>query len=84
MSGEQSPNKIVPLYAARVENLRAGSFVGVICDGCGHSAHVAAEVIQNKLPGSEPIKYLGVKLRCDACGERGRVILDVRRALGYV
>jgi len=81
---EQNTNKVVPLYAARVEDLRPGSFVGVICDACGHSSHVASETIQNKLPGSEPIQYLGIKLRCEACGERGRVILDVRRALGYV
>jgi len=84
MSGEQSPNKIVPLYAARVENLRPGTFVGVICDACGHSAHVASETIQDRLPGSEPIKYLDKKLRCDSCGERGNVIIDARRALGYV
>jgi hypothetical protein len=84
MPEEQNENiKLVPMYAARVADLRAGTFVSVICDACGHSAHVAAEAIQDRLPGFEPIKYLDAKLRCDACGERGNVVVDCRRALGY-
>jgi hypothetical protein len=71
------------MYAARVEDLRPGTFVSVICDECGHSGHVASETIQSKVAGYELVQYLRKKMRCEACDVVGNVIVDCRRALGY-
>ena len=80
---EQNANRLVPMYAARVADLRAGEFVGVICDGCGHASDVSVEAVQSRVAGSTFVNRLGTKLRCDRCGERGQVIVNARRALGY-
>lgn len=73
----------VPMYAARVADLRAGHSVGVICDQCGHAANVSVETVQDRVAGWTFVNKLGLKLRCAKCGERGKVIVNARRALGY-
>jgi len=80
---EQTGNKLVPRYAARVENLRPGTWVVVICSACGHAADIASATIQARLPGYLPVDALEKKLRCDRCGTIGKVVVDSRRALGY-
>jgi hypothetical protein len=63
---------------------RAGTWLGCICDHCGHAADVASEDVQNRVSGSVFVNKLGMNWRCEKCGERGKVIVNARRALGYV
>jgi hypothetical protein len=84
---EQKRN-IVPLYAARVEDLTHAPTVSVSCT-CGHKAEIPVETIAAKLPGWYRVSELSRVLRCRACRaigngtETGDVRVDPRRALGY-
>jgi hypothetical protein len=75
MMPEQNPNKprMVPLYAARVEDLREGQFVGVICENCGHAADVAVQAIQARMSGRSFVSHIDRRLKCDKCGKSGKV-----------
>jgi hypothetical protein len=84
---EQRRN-IVPLYAARVEDLTHGLTIAVSCT-CGHKAEVPVATIAAKLPGWYRVTELSRVLRCRACRaigngtETGDVRVDPRQALGY-
>ena len=71
---------MVPIYAARVENLTHHETVTALCEACGHVAEVPVETLWRKLPGYTRI--LDLRLCCTRCGERRRVELDATRALG--
>jgi hypothetical protein len=79
---------IVPLYAARVEDLTHASTISVSCT-CGHKAEIPIATIAAKLPGWYRVSELSRVLRCRRCGakgngkETGDVRVDPRRALGY-
>jgi hypothetical protein len=82
-SGKVEQSKyIVPLYAARLEHLTHALSVTATCI-CGHVAEVSVEVLWKRLPLSTRISDLPSRLRCEACDEKGRCEIDVRRALGY-
>jgi hypothetical protein len=53
---EECPRRprMVPLYAARVENLRVGHAVSVRCRMCGHVAEISVINIREKLPLYSP------------------------------
>jgi hypothetical protein len=78
---------VVPLYAARVEDLH-GPTIAVSCT-CGHKAEIPVATITAKLPGWYRVSELSRVMRCRACGaigngtETGDVRVDPRRALGY-
>jgi hypothetical protein len=84
---EQRRN-IVPLYAARVEDLTRGPTIAVSCT-CGHKAEVPVATIAAKLPGWYRVSELSRVLRCRRCGakgngqETGDVRVDPRLALGH-
>jgi hypothetical protein len=71
------------MYAARVENLRPGTFVGVICDGCGHATDVASETIQNLVPGSFFVNKAWAKAPVREMWRPGKGDRERARALGY-
>jgi uncharacterized Zn finger protein len=73
---------MVPLYAARVADLRAGTAVSLKCRGCGHVAEISAMVLRERLSLHAFVKHLGPEFRCTACGKKGATV-DARRALGY-
>jgi hypothetical protein len=73
---------MVPLYIARIADLRVGTKVGVICQKCGHLAEVSALTLRERLPRDEFVKHIGVRFRCQRCGHKGAQI-DARGALGY-
>ena len=77
----ESP-RMVPLYIARVANLRVGTMVGVTCQKCGHLAEVPALVLRERLPRDEFVKHIGVRFRCQRCDRRGAEV-DARGALGH-
>ena len=74
---------VAPLYAARVEDLQFAPTIGVTCPECQHKSEIAVEVIRTKLSKWEKVLDLPYTLRCANCGEKGRAIIDARRALGY-
>jgi hypothetical protein len=73
---------MVPLYIARVADLRVGTLVGVICRSCGHLAEVPSVVLRGRLHADEFVKHLGPQFRCKLCNSKGADV-DARRALGH-
>ena len=73
---------IVPLYAARVENLVHADMVRVLCT-CGHKGTVSVAAIKALLPGYEPVGAIKRVMRCHRCNTKGDVEVDCRAALGY-
>ena len=74
---------MVPLYAARIEDLGPGDFVRVECIACGHDELLAPDVLRIKgvpLPPYTPVLDLECRLRCRTCDVRGRVAVSIRWA----
>ena len=72
---------MVPLYAARIEDLGPGDFVKVDCAACKHTALLAPAFL-SRLGVSPPRKVLDLKdrMRCRACGARGRAVVSIKWA----
>ena len=71
---------MVPMYAARVEDLTHHETVTALCASCGHVAEIPVADLWHKLP---PFKRVAeIRIRCTRCGERDRVELDATKALG--
>jgi hypothetical protein len=81
ISMPESP-RMVPLYIARVADLRVGTFLAVTCRGCGHLAEIPALTLRARLPLDAFVKRLGPQFRCRHCNHKGADI-DARGALGY-
>ena len=77
----ESP-RMVPLYIARVIDLRIGNSVAVRCRACGHVAGLPVAKLREKLPRNGFVKHLGPQFRCQICGHKGAEV-DARRALGH-
>jgi hypothetical protein len=85
---------MVPLYAARVEDLGPGDFVKVDCAACQHTALLVREAdrlaLRAKLApaflsrlGLNPRgKVLDLKdrVRCRGCGARGGAVVSIKWA----
>jgi hypothetical protein len=70
---------MLPLYAARLEDLGSGDFVKVDCAACHHVALLTAEALLR--PGLNPAaKVLDLKgrFRCRGCGRKGRAVVSVK------
>jgi hypothetical protein len=76
------PARMVPLYVARVADLRIGRFVAVTCRRCGHVAELPVVHLKDRLPRNELVKHLGPRFRCRQCHHKGAEV-DARSALGY-
>jgi hypothetical protein len=76
------PPNMVPLYVARVADLRYGKSLSVTCRHCGHVAEIAVSWLRPLLPLRGFVKHLGPHFRCRQCGHKGAEI-DARRALGH-
>ena len=65
---------MVPLYAARIEDLGPGDFVRVECGACGHDVLIPASVLLQGLgcPPHTPVLDLEPWLRCRECDARGK------------
>jgi hypothetical protein len=72
---------MVPLYAARIEDLGPGDFVKVDCAACGHTALLAPGFL-NRLGLSPGNKVLDLKdrVRCRACSARSRAVVSIKWA----
>jgi len=70
---------MVPIYAAKIEDLGPGDFVKVDCAACSHTALLTPAFLARF--GPEPrIRVLDLKdrVRCRACGVRGRAVVSIR------
>jgi hypothetical protein len=65
------------LFEARIEDLSIRDRVKIECQ-CGRVALIAVQGLG--LPAYEPIRELAHKLRCENCGERGKVLLSIEWA----
>lgn len=71
---------MVPMYAARIEDLTHHETVTALCVACGHVAEVPITDLWRKFPRYKRIR--DIRLWCTRCGERERVELDGTKALG--
>jgi len=70
---------MLPLYAARIEDLGRGGFVKVDCAAWQHVALLTPERLL-KVGLSPAAKVLDLKgrFRCRRCGRRGRAVVSIR------
>jgi hypothetical protein len=70
---------MLPLYAARIEDLRSGDFVKVDCSVCGHTALLTpAFLVRLGLEPAYRLLDLKDRVRCRGCGVRGRAVVSIR------
>jgi len=71
---------IVPLYTARLEDLRPGDLVQLECV-CGHSEVLTHAMLATAgVRPSDKLLDLAPRLRCRECDVRGKVVVSVRWA----
>jgi hypothetical protein len=74
---------MVPLYAARIEDLGPGDFVKVECIACGHVELLSPDKLRIKalpLPPYTPVLDLERRLRCQECDARGKTVVSIKWA----
>jgi ribosomal protein S27E len=70
---------MVPLYAARIEDLGPGDFVKVDCAACSHTALLTpASLARLGLGQREKVLDLKDRVRCRGCGKRGRAVVSIK------
>jgi hypothetical protein len=70
---------MLPLYAARIENLGQGEFVKVDCAACHHVALLTPEaLLRSGLSPAAKVLDLKGRLRCRGCGRKGRAVVSVK------
>jgi len=75
---------MLPLYAARIEDLGQSDFVKVDCAACYHVALLTPEFLL-RLGLSPRVKVIDLeRVRCRGCGARGRAVVSIkwRREIG--
>ena len=70
---------MVPLYAARIEDLGPGDLVKVDCAGCSHTALLTPAFLA-RLGLDRRVRVLDLKnrVRCRGCGVRGRAVVSIK------
>jgi hypothetical protein len=70
---------MVPLYAARIENLGPGDFVKIDCAKCSHTALLTpASLARLGLEPRHKVLDLKDRVRCRGCGIRGRAVVSIK------
>jgi hypothetical protein len=65
---------MVPLYAARVFDLKPGDFVVVDCGGCGHDGLIHPSALPSLgLGPDERVIDLALRMRCRECDAKGKL-----------
>jgi hypothetical protein len=70
---------MLPLYAARVRDLRPGDFVIADCASCGHDGLIDPTALPSL--GSrtnERIVDLPPRLRCRECDQKGKAVVWIK------
>jgi hypothetical protein len=70
---------MLPLYAARIEDLGPGDFVKVDCAACHHVALLQPEALLRVglSPGAKVLDLKG-RLQCRGFGRKGRAVVLVK------
>ena len=72
---------MVPLYAARIEDLGSGDFVKIDCAACSHTALlIPAFLVRRGLEPRQRVLDLKDRVRCRGCGVRGRAVGSIKWA----
>ena len=73
---------MVPLHAARIEDLGVGDFVQVRCIACGHGELIAKTSLLYglRLPPTTLVIGLEPRLRCRECNARGKAVVSIKWA----
>jgi hypothetical protein len=70
---------MLPLYSARVGDLKPGDFVIVECTSCGHDGLIHPAALTSLGFGSnERIIDLAARLRCRECDARGKAVVSIK------
>jgi hypothetical protein len=70
---------MVPLYAARIEDLGPGNFLKVDCAACSHTALLTpASLARFGLGPRQKVLDLKDRVRCRGCGVRGRAVVSIK------
>jgi ribosomal protein S27E len=70
---------MLPLYAARIEDLGQGEFVRVDCAACHHVALLTPDaLLRVGLSPAAKVLDLQGRLRCRACGRKGRAVVSIK------
>src|SRR5207247_1502752 len=82
---EQISNTVqpmVPLYAARIEDLGPGDLVKIECIACGHTELIPpSSLLQGlRLTPYTPVLDLEPRLRCRECHVRGKALVTIKWA----
>jgi hypothetical protein len=70
---------MLPLYAARIEDLGRDDFVKVDCAACHHVALLTPEALLRigLSPGAKVLDLKG-RLKCRGCGRKGRAVVSIK------
>jgi hypothetical protein len=71
---------MVPLYAARIEDLGPGDLVRVECAACGHDVLITRSALLQglRLAPTDLVLDLESRFRCRECDARGKAVVSVR------
>jgi hypothetical protein len=71
---------MVPLYAARVQDLGTDDFVVIKCGACGHTAELWPSLLTHglRLQPTDKILDLERRLRCRLCYARNQAAVSIR------
>jgi hypothetical protein len=71
---------MVPLYAARVQDLGTGDFVVIKCGACGHTAELwpSALIRGLGLKPTDKVLDLEQRLVCRLCYARGQAVVSIK------
>jgi ribosomal protein S27E len=72
---------MVPLYAARIEDLGPGDFVKIDCAACEHTGLLAPAFLSRLgLSPRDKVLDLQDRVRCRNCDARGRAVVSIKWA----
>jgi hypothetical protein len=70
---------MLPLYAARIEDLGQGDFVKLDCLACHHVALLTQDaLLRVGLSPAAKVLDLKERLRCRGCGRKGRTVVSIK------
>src|SRR5271156_2289006 len=74
---------MLPLYSARLSDLKPGDFVIVECTSCGRDGLIHPAALPSLgLGPNERIVDLAPRLRCRGCDARGKAVISIKWAVG--
>ena len=72
---------MVPLYAARVSDLKSGDLVLIECGACGYNGLIHPSALPSLgLGPDERVVDLAPRLRCRECDAKGKAAVSIKWA----